>query len=151
MVYVGYNKLYLWWSHLWLCYEPSIVTPWQFNSFLWTKKAHTIFMVGKSTIFLCVMASSSLMIPPGCAFLFFGGQASQSVEVPFQALCNLDGNIPGLMGHIHGNIPVFFFWSVIIYHISLDIHGDLSLTGACVLRRVAGWVAGGCWDDKNDS
>lgn len=65
-------------------------------------------MVGKSTIFLCVMASSSLMIPPGCAFLFFGGQASQSVEVPFQALCNLDGNIPGLMGHIHGNIPVFF-------------------------------------------
>ena len=21
----------------------------------------------------------------------------------------------------------------------------------CVLRRVAGWVAGGCWDDENGS
>ena len=37
-------------------------------------------------------------------------------------------------------ISQFFFLSVIIYHISLDINGDLSLTGACVLRRVAGWV-----------
>ena len=31
-------------------------------------------------------------------------------------------------------ISQFFFLSVIIYHISLDIHGDLSLTGACVLN-----------------
>ena len=25
------------------------------------------------------------------------------------------------------------------------------LTYWCVLRRVAGWVAGGCWDDEIDS
>ena len=25
------------------------------------------------------------------------------------------------------------------------------MTSWCVLRRVAGWVAGGCWDDDIDS
>ena len=63
--------------------------------------------------------------------------------MPFQALCNLDGNIPGLMGHIRGNIPVFFLKCDHLPYFIGYSWGSKSYWCVRAKRRVAGWVGNG--------